>query len=385
MGRTVVIGARLVGIMVLVLSFVVARPGSAEGLNTLTFQFNICPAGGDSCQPYGATDARIMNLASGVEQWTVNDAQGWATFAGLPDGDYTFSAPAVTQQDISITCGDDVTGLIIGSQVAENGPQVALAGGQSVTCSGVMVPQSAPQPLETPTAPVTDAADENIGFISSYVSECPAGSTDMVDLNDCTTPSRPFTAYLASGTVPNVTTVEQPANQAGAAFFNVTPGPDFQLWPGVDTATETILHVSCISYLGEVDANGSPIGTDFVPSLGGAGYGLEVADGEAIDCFFSYAQDVAGGVDPSTSPAASGSVATSPAASGSAAGSPAASHAPTAADEPAASTAAAPVALPNTGTGAAERSSFDALLVTLAVASALLLLVSVALRRTSSR
>ncbi len=282
MNRCVVLVGRMLVVVAIVMSFAVARPGAAEGLNSLTFSFAICPESEDICTPYGNTDARIMDLATGIEQWATNDAQGLVTFSGLADGQFAFSVPSVQQKSISITCGDDATGMIVGSQMGDNGPQVGLAGGQSITCSGVMIPFG---PSDVHEAPVDAGVDvPETGFVESFIYECPAGAEGQ-DLNTlCDSPSQSYTAFLTSGTVTNQSTVEQETGSNGAASFEVTPG-DVSLWPGTDSATQTIVSVSCTAFVGGND--GPPVGSDFTPDLGGSGYEVSVAPGQTVDCFFS--------------------------------------------------------------------------------------------------
>jgi hypothetical protein len=156
MNRLMVMVGQSMVVLALVLSlFGMGRPAAAEGLNTLSFTFSVCPKQSDTCTPYGNTDARIMELATGIEQWTVNDAAGWATFAGLADGEFAFSTPAVKQESITFECVD-ANGTIVPSWIGEDGPTVTLSGSEAVTCTGMMVPQGG---APSDTAPADVAAN----------------------------------------------------------------------------------------------------------------------------------------------------------------------------------------------------------------------------------
>lgn len=280
MNRCVVLVGRMWVVVAIVMSFVVARPGAAEGLNSLTFSFEICPEWEDTCQAYGNTDARIMEIATGAEQVTTNDTLGWASFGGLVDGDYGFSTPSVVQKSVSFNCADE-SGAIVPSWLGDDGPTVSLAGGQNVACAGIMVPFG---PADAAEAPVDAGVDvPETGFVESFIYECPAGAEGQPLNTVCDSPSQTYTAYLTSGTVPNQSTVEQATGSNGAAYFEVTPG-NFSLWPGTDSATQTIVSASCTAFVG--GDHGPPVGSDFVPDLGGSGYELSVAPGQTVDCTF---------------------------------------------------------------------------------------------------
>lgn len=75
-----------------------------------------------------------------------------------------------------------------------------------------------------------------IGFVNSFIYECPAGAEGQQLNLICDSPSQTCTAYLTSGTVPNQSTLEQTTGSNGAASFDVTPG-NLSLWPGIDTET----------------------------------------------------------------------------------------------------------------------------------------------------
>lgn len=369
MNRCVVLVGRMLVVVAIIMSFAVTRPGAAEGLNSLTFSFSICPEWEDTCQPYGNTDARIMELATGIEQWAINDAQGLVTFSGLADGQYAFSVPSVQQKSISITCGDDATGMIVGSQMGDNGPQVGLAGGQSITCSGVMIPFG---PSDVDEGPTEDHSDSAI--LSVYTSECPVGYTGSDYAADCGNPADAsiYTAYIGYGTVPNSTTLTSALNQYGYATFGGLPADHYSVMVGSESAT--VGAVSCDIF----DASGSGEGTSIAPNLGGRGYELDLVEGGSADC--SFAMIPTGDDTPSAAPSASDEPATSDKPAASATARPSAQ----------ASTAAGTtVTLPNTGTGSAAGSVDGTTIFAvlgLALGSVLLLLlVALGVRRSSVR
>jgi hypothetical protein len=136
-----------------VAGIVPAAAGSAGG-NALTFRFDTCKPGGVDCTPYANTDARIMDLSTGVETYVVNDANGWVTFGHLEDGSYAFSTPAVQQESITTSC-TDAYGVPVASWMGENGPTVTLSNYASVTCVGQMIPKGSGGAPDGPTNSLT--------------------------------------------------------------------------------------------------------------------------------------------------------------------------------------------------------------------------------------